>query len=482
VWLSHYGWVRLLARFGLFSLVPVVGLGVVLGQMLSSTVTQRAYDGANERAQLLARLAVQPVLTPQDMAGSIPSDRLDLIDARLRKEAGSGQDQFTVWNQRGEIIYSTQRSRIGSRPSMPSGVRHALAGEAVRGDGPDHLPGTSGSSGDPMIFRVYVPLRLQSQGAPDGAVEIFLPYGQLAAQIESDTRGLYAVLLLGLALLYAIMFPIVFTSYRSRITAIENETQALRDHYVAQEAIRGSDAKSRFLASMSHEVRTPLNSILGFAQLLLEEKSFGPLTERQRRYVANISSSGQHLLSLINDILDLSKVQAGRVDLTIENVRVRAAVGEVVVLARPLAEAKGLTLVLEAGSDAVIKADRRRLQQVLWNLLSNAIKFTSEGVVTVRVITTRTQARITVADTGVGIAYEDHSRIFEEFTQLRAQNKHAQEGTGLGLALTRQLVEIMGGRVALESSPNMGSTFTVTLPLATPRPQSVRARAVSRAV
>jgi signal transduction histidine kinase len=277
------------------------------------------------------------------------------------------------------------------------------------------------------------------------------------------------------------MFPIVFTSYRSRVTAMENEAQALRERYVAEEAIRSSDAKSRFLANMSHELRTPLTSILGFAQLL-EEKDFGPLTERQRRYVGNISSSGQHLLSLINDILDLSKVQAGQMDLAVDDVRVKAAVGDVVVLARPLAEAKGLNLMLEDGPDAVIRADGRRFQQVLWNLLSNAIKFTPEGVVTVRVLTTRTQARIAVADTGVGIPYEDQSRIFDEFTQLRAQSGHAQEGTGLGLALTRQLVEAMGGRIALESTPNAGSTFTVTLPLAPARTQAVRARAVSRAV
>jgi signal transduction histidine kinase len=480
VWLSRYGSVRLLARFGLFSLVPVVGLGVILGQMLSWTVTQRAYDSANQRAQVLAQLAVQPLFRPDDMTSGIPPDQLDVVDARLQKVTGSQSEQFTVWNRSGEIVYSAQRSRIGTSPVMPSGVRDALTGESSMADGPDRLAGAGHAEG-PLVFRIYVPLRLQAQGAPDGAIEVILPYDRLAAQIETDTHRLYAALLAGLALLYAIMFPIVFTSYRSRVTAMENEAQALRDRYVAEEAIRSSDAKSRFLANMSHELRTPLTSILGFAQLL-EEKDFGPLTERQRRYVGNISSSGQHLLSLINDILDLSKVQAGQMDLAVDDVRVKAAVGDVVVLARPLAEAKGLNLVLEDGPDAVIRADGRRFQQVLWNLLSNAIKFTPEGVVTVRVLTTRTQARIAVADTGVGIPYEDQSRIFDEFTQLRAQRGHAQEGTGLGLALTRQLVEAMGGRIALESTPNAGSTFTVTLPLAPARTQAVRARAVSRAV
>jgi signal transduction histidine kinase len=481
-WLSRYGSASLLARFGLLSLVPVVGLGVVLGQMLTWTVTQRAYESAEQRAQLLAQLAVRPLFTPADMSGGIPSDQLDVIDARLQKVAGSPSEQFTVWNRDGAIVYSAQRSQIGTSPPMPAGVHNALTGQNYMADGPDRIPSATHTGGGPLIFSVYVPLRLEAEGAPDGAIEIFLPYDQLAAQIEADTHRLYGILLAGLALLYAIMFPIVFTSYRSRVTAMEKEAQALREHNVAEEAIRGSEAKSRFLASMSHEVRTPLNSILGFAQLLLEEKGFGPLTERQRRYVGHISSSGQHLLSLINDILDLSKVQAGQMDLSVEDVRVRAVVGEVVALARPLADGKGLDLVMEEGPDGVIRADGRRLQQVLWNLLSNAIKFTPEGAVTVRVATTRTQARISVADTGVGIRYEDQSRIFDEFTQLNAQGGRVQEGTGLGLALTRQLVEVMGGRIALESTPKVGSTFTVTLPLAPARSQTVRGEAIGRAV
>jgi signal transduction histidine kinase len=140
---------------------------------------------------------------------------------------------------------------------------------------------------------------------------------------------------------------------------------------------------------------------------------------------------------------------------------------------------------LHLGTDVpslVVTADRIRLRQVLYNLLSNAIKFTPEGAVTVRIATTRTQARISVADTGVGIRYEDQSRIFEEFTQLNAQGGRVQEGTGLGLALTRQLVEVMGGRIALESTPKVGSTFTVTLPLASARSQTVRGEAIGRAV
>jgi signal transduction histidine kinase/PAS domain-containing protein/ActR/RegA family two-component response regulator len=245
---------------------------------------------------------------------------------------------------------------------------------------------------------------------------------------------------------------------------------------------RASRHKSDFLAHMSHELRTPLNGILGFSAMLLEGHG-GPLTEKGRRYAGQVQQSGQHLLALINDVLDLSKVEAGRLELHRESVAVAGAVTTAVDLTRGLAAARGVTVTVEAAEPSLrVLGDPVRLHQVVTNLLSNAIKFTpSGGRVSVRVTRAgrgepgpngahgsqadQDRIEIAVADTGIGIDSQDLERLFRPFEQLEHRVRRSHEGTGLGLALTRRLVELHGGSVRAES-PGLGrgSTFTVTLP------------------
>ena len=232
----------------------------------------------------------------------------------------------------------------------------------------------------------------------------------------------------------------------------------------AEEARRENEAKSRFLATMSHELRTPLNSVLGFAQLLANP-DFGELNERQRRYLGHIESSGRHLLSLINDVLDLSKVVAGQMTVEITDVDARELIESCAAHVRPLVEAKALHLELALDHDPVVRADRRRLQQVVLNLLSNAIKFTPpQGRITISSSLRDTEVDICFSDTGPGIPAEEQERIFEEFTQIDSGPARNQEGTGLGLALSRHLMELMAGSLTLQSQVGRGSTFRTTLP------------------
>ncbi len=240
----------------------------------------------------------------------------------------------------------------------------------------------------------------------------------------------------------------------------------------AEAARRESEAKSHFVAAMSHELRTPLNSILGFAQLL-ESEQFGPLSERQRRYVAHIASSGRHLLALVNDVLDISKVSAGHMDIVLEPVDVHSLVGEVVGRIVPLAGARSVAIRPSAPPPAgvVARADKRRLQQVLNNLLSNAIKFTDEsGRIVVEARRRRHEVVVAVRDNGIGIAPENIERVFDEFTQLDDSRSRRVDGTGLGLSLSRHLVERMGGRLWVESQPGQGSSFYFSLPVPPPAP------------
>ena len=216
---------------------------------------------------------------------------------------------------------------------------------------------------------------------------------------------------------------------------------------------------------MSHELRTPLNSIIGFSQVL-RERMFGELNEKQEEYVDDILSSGYHLLSLINDVLDLSKVEAGQLELDVAPFSLREALERGVVMVRERATADGVQVELAPVPDVdIVTGDERRVRQVIFNLLSNAVKFTpAGGVVDVRATRVNGEVRVSVADTGPGIALEDHDRIFEEFQQTEA-GVELHEGTGLGLALSKRLVELHGGRIWVDSELGKGSTFVFTLPV-----------------
>ena len=230
-------------------------------------------------------------------------------------------------------------------------------------------------------------------------------------------------------------------------------------------------AKSDFLAKMSHELRTPLNSIIGFSEILLDE-TFGSLNDKQRRHVDNVHASGRQLLRLINEVLDLSKVEAGRMELTVESVRVTGIVREVNAMLGALAAQKSIELSHDIPDELTpLRADPVRLKQILVNLVGNAIKFTPEGgrvrVGAREAPDERGEAagiEISVADTGIGIDAADQARIFDEFEQVKGTTAFSESGTGLGLSLTKRFVELHGGSIRLESEVGVGSTFTVWLP------------------
>jgi PAS domain S-box-containing protein len=228
---------------------------------------------------------------------------------------------------------------------------------------------------------------------------------------------------------------------------------------------RANLAKDRFLASMSHELRTPLNAIIGFTGLMLMRLP-GPITADQEKQLGLVQSSAKHLLSLINDLLDLAKIDSGGVEMQLVDVACRAIVEEVAATLRPAAEVKGLALSVELPDDElVLCTDRRALQQVLLNLTTNAVKFTPAG--SVRLVVRRDAARGEVAfdvvDTGVGIGADDQARLFQPFTQVGGSGTTRAEGTGLGLYLCRKLAELLGGRIELASRPGEGSRFSLVL-------------------
>jgi signal transduction histidine kinase len=242
---------------------------------------------------------------------------------------------------------------------------------------------------------------------------------------------------------------------------VRTREQARKMEEQAEKLEKAMSERSRFFASMSHELRTPINAVIGYNQLL-QMGSFGEMTPAQSKAVESVGRSAQHLLELINDVLDISKIEAGKLEVLLEPVDLRLLVKDTVTSVQLQAEQKGLALEINVEDAPTIATDAARVRQILLNLLSNAVKFTSAGSVTVRVIDGDADICLSVADTGPGIDPADVERVFDEFEQTH--HGHARGGTGLGLAISRRLAHLLGGRLELESTVGVGTTFTLCLP------------------
>ena len=303
-----------------------------------------------------------------------------------------------------------------------------------------------------LVRRMLTPLRALQAGAAR------IGEGALDQRIEVRTGDEIETL----ADQFNAMAAQLKESYADLEQKVEDRTREVEEK--SRELAQASQHKSEFLANMSHELRTPLNAIIGFSEVLTE-RMFGELNERQEEYLNDILSSGRHLLSLINDILDLSKVEAGQMELELGTFSLVEALDNGLTMIRERAGNHGIDLSLDVDPALdLIEADERKVKQVVFNLLSNAVKFTPDGGqvdVSARIVDGGVQ--VAVRDSGIGIAPEDQAHLFEEFRQV-GQSERRQEGTGLGLALVKRFVELHGGLITLESEVGAGSTFTFTLP------------------
>jgi signal transduction histidine kinase len=250
------------------------------------------------------------------------------------------------------------------------------------------------------------------------------------------------------------------TAYTAELASKNRELESRNE-----EVERANRLKSEFLSGMSHELRTPLHTIIGFTELL-QEQTEQLLNDKQQRFLQHIHKDSQHLLALINDVLDLSKIESGRLQLQREVFPIADAIEETVSSLRPRAEAKSIAIAVQVPEGMDLCADRLRFKQILFNLLSNAVKFTPDrGRIEVEVRIQGEYVEVRVTDTGIGIAASEHESVFDKFYQVGQRQAGGHEGTGLGLAITRRLVEQHGGQIFLESEPGKGSRFTFTLPL-----------------
>jgi signal transduction histidine kinase len=261
----------------------------------------------------------------------------------------------------------------------------------------------------------------------------------------------------------------IYTTLASQVAVSLQNARLYAEQTATVAQLRELDRlKSSFLANMSHELRTPLNSILGFADVMLEELD-GPLTENMQNDLGLIYKNGQHLLHLINDVLDMAKIESGKMNLNIEKFNIQETIEEVTSITSTLANDKHLKLYIDPDSDqdAEINADKIRLRQVMINLVNNAIKFTEKGEIAIRVAREENNILISVKDTGMGIPADQLESVFQEFTQVDTTTTRKAGGTGLGLPISRRLIEMHSGRLWVESNgvEGEGSTFYVFLPI-----------------
>jgi len=299
--------------------------------------------------------------------------------------------------------------------------------------------------------------------ASDKAAELLSASASQLSQYQSIKGMLFVV---GST---AVIFALLRRELNARTAAeasIRVQEARARELTEARDRAEASDRlKSAFLATMSHELRTPLNSVLGFTGILLQEIP-GKLNDEQRKQLGMIRGSARHLLALINDVLDLSKIEAGQLEVERAAFDVEGAINSVVSSVTQGAADKGLKLEVHVKRElGELRGDRRRFEQVLLNLLSNAIKFTDTGVITVEARRTQdAMLEVSVRDTGIGISAADQARLFRPFSQVEDGSTRRFEGTGLGLSISLRLVELMEGRMHVSSSPGVGSTFGFSLP------------------
>jgi two-component system cell cycle sensor histidine kinase PleC len=377
-------------------------------------------------------------------------------EQRLRDAIGSASEAFLLWDRHDRLLIWNEafKSWFGLtddqlKVGLSRETVRALCDPVVASNTRERVP-----EGDPYEVELKSGRWLQVSRRPtaDGGVVVTCADITAIKREEqfrrTEGRALKAVV--------------------ERLERSQAELAELARKYEAEKirAETANRAKSEFLANMSHELRTPLNAINGFSEIMASEM-FGPLGDpRYREYVSDILSSGQHLLSVINDILDMAKIEAGKLNLRFEPVAVEEAAEDAYRLVRGRAEAAGLDLTVDMPPLPEVEADYRAIKQVLLNLLSNALKFTPRGgAVTLAAAQVGEAVRLSVRDTGIGIAPEDLARLAQPFEQVETQHAKTTQGTGLGLALSKALVEAHGGRLELDSRPGQGTTASFLLPL-----------------
>jgi signal transduction histidine kinase len=458
----------LLQKVALASLIPVVVLGILLQIALENQIRERALENAVASAELISRLGIQPQLEGADLNEPFSSEEIAALDRTLR--ASSLRDelaQIKIWNRDAQIVYSDDHDLIGlgSDEGASEGLREALEGGTA-----SELLGSEGGEVDEAgeevdvgtesllathgpLLEVYVPLSVGLDQTPDGAFEIYLPYGQVAAAVSRDVRRDQVLLFGGLAALYVVLLPIVAGASRRL------RRQAQVERAAAQRLRELDDMRNSFLAAVSHELRTPLSAILGCAITLRQAPELGVSPADARDLVGRLEANARKLNRLLSDLLDVDRLAQGVLE-------PRRAPTDVTALVRYVieeTETAEVGSVNVEGEPVIVNVDPAKVERIVENLIANVLRHAPGSDLWVRVSAEADGVLIVVEDDGRGVPEELRAQIFEPFRQGASIPTHAP-GVGVGLSIVANFARLHGGRAWVEEREGGGASFRVFLP------------------
>ncbi|HKD33886.1 MAG TPA: ATP-binding protein [Gaiellaceae bacterium] len=468
---------RLRLRFALYTGVVLLGVGLAVTWLVNREVAQRAARTVQAQARAVALTNLRRQLRPSDFAGPVSPERRAALDALFRTSIiVPGVVGGRLFARDGTITYSTRHVRIGHLTHHPAVLRAVLSGRMTQ-----RVTAVTTWRGQKnvKVLQILAPVRPTPSSRPIGVVRVDQDYRTATVSAGDAQARLALILAVALIVLFVSLLPIM-----NRLTRqLEARNRRLREVVEAERAARAEAEavqrllseqnerlreldrlKDEFVSLVSHELRTPLTSIRGYIELLLEDGD--QADPDQRRYLEIVDRNSERLLELVSDLLLLAQIEAGKLGIERRQVDLSKIVEECIETSSPAADARGIELVAKVERVPKLQGDRARLAQVLDNLVSNGLKFTqSGGRVEVRLETEDGAAVLEVEDTGLGIPASEHERLFERFFRSSNATENAIPGTGLGLTITKAIVERHGGRIEIESAEGAGTIVRVRLPL-----------------
>jgi signal transduction histidine kinase len=453
----------LVARFTVVSLVLILGVGLLAAQVVAAQLRSTALTQEAQAVADAAYMRIEGLLRAEDLQRPLTPQRMAEIDRMVKdRSMGAGTVGVSLWRGDGVVAYSTDPSSVGRSGKSDDMLAYALAGEPSKEIKPRSEVDLNLAKGTGDVMEIYVPLRL---GGPKvlGSFEVYRDLADVDNRIAAVRRAMFLALGGGLAVLFVALLLVV----RGASGQLRRQSDELALFAARQEVNR---LQTEFVGVVSHELRTPLTALLGFSELLLTED----VAERDRREWTTLLHNGaQRLRHLVEQLLDVSRIDHARLELGLGHVSVAQATGQALQSVAALPHGLEITQRFEPGLPSVL-ADHEKLVQILTNLVSNAVKYSPDGgQITVDARRVGSCVQIDVSDQGLGLPPEELDIIFDRFHRVDDERRRTIEGTGLGLYITRQLVEMHGGTVSVHSlGKGRGSTFTVLLPATEEEPDN----------